>query len=37
MTNDRHIQTCYFTILAMAEVSGSLAIAELGLRKKIAQ
>jgi len=37
MTNDRNIQTCYFTILAMAEVSGSTAIVEMGLRKRILQ
>ena len=37
MTNDQHIQTCYFTILAMAEVSGSTAIVEMGLRKRFVQ
>ena len=37
MTNDRHIQTCYFTILAKAEISGSTSIVELGLRKRIVQ
>jgi hypothetical protein len=37
MTNDRHIQTCYFTILAKAENLGSTAIVELGLRKRIVQ
>jgi len=34
MTHDRHIQTCYFSILAMAEVSGSTSIVEMGFRKQ---
>ena len=35
MTNDQHIQTCFFTILAKANVSGSTSIVEMGLRKRI--
>jgi hypothetical protein len=34
MTHDRHIQTFYFSILAMAEVSGSTSIVEMGFRKQ---
>jgi hypothetical protein len=37
MTHDRHIQTLYFSILAMAEVSGSTSIVEMGFRKRIVQ
>jgi hypothetical protein len=35
MTNDQLIQTCFFTILAKANVSGSTSIVEMGLRKRI--
>jgi len=37
MTNARHIQTHYFSILAMAEILGSTAIVEMGFCKRIIQ
>jgi len=37
MTHDRQIRTLYFSILAMAEISGSSSIVEMGLRRRIVQ